>query len=75
MPVKKLILYSRLECPLCEIAEELLQTEAVQYEFVDIDDSVDLIKQYHVRVPVLSNGQDELDWPFGAVDVRELADG
>ena len=73
--MKKLTLYSRLECPLCEIAEELLQTEAVQYEFVDIDDSVDLIKQYHVRVPVLSNGQDELDWPFGAEDVRELADG
>ena len=75
MPVKKLILYSRLECPLCEIAEELLQTEAVQYEFVDIDDSAELIKQYHVRVPVLSNGQRELDWPFGAGDVRELADG
>lgn len=75
MPVKKLTLYSRLECPLCEFAEELLQTADIHYHWVDIDESDELIKKYHVRVPVLSDGQQELDWPFDADSARELTHG
>lgn len=73
--MKKLILYSRLECPLCEFAEDLLLSENISYETLDIDESESLIKTYHVRVPVLSDGQDELDWPFNAEAARELACG
>lgn len=73
--MKKLKLYSRIECPLCEYAEELLQENGVAYEMVDIDDSEALIKQYHVRIPVLSNDNKELDWPFTAADAEELCHG
>lgn len=73
--MKKLTLYSRLECPLCEIAEEMLLTEGIPFLAVDIDESPELIKQYHVRVPVVSDGRQELDWPFNGESVRELAGG
>jgi len=73
--MKKLTLYSRLECPLCEFAEELLISEGIIFELVDIDESAALIKLYHVRVPVLSDGEKELDWPFDADTARELANG
>lgn len=73
--MKKLILYSRLECPLCEFAEELLISEGLDYEPVDIDESTELIQSYHVRVPVLSDGQKELDWPFNEESAQELAHG
>ena len=68
----KLKLYSRIECPLCEYAEELLQADGVPYDVVDIDDDEALIQQYHVRIPVLSNGNHELDWPFDSRSAKEL---
>ena len=71
--MKKLTLYSRLECPLCEFAEELLQDAGLEYEFVDIDESEALMKLYHVRVPVLSDGNQTLDWPFNAESAQELS--
>ena len=71
----KLKLYSRIECPLCEYAEELLVAEAVPYEVVDIDDDEALVRQYHVRIPVLSNGISELDWPFDSHSAKELLNG
>ncbi len=73
--MKKLTLYSRLECPLCEFAEELLAADGIGFEMVDIDESEALIKTYHVRVPVLSDGDKELDWPFNSAAARELANG
>ena len=73
--MKKLKLYSRIECPLCEYAEELLLEAGLEYELVDIDDSAELIKTYHVRIPVLSNGETELNWPFTVKDAKELLNG
>ena len=70
--MKKLKLYSRIECPLCEYAEELLLDAGLEYEMVDIDDSEELIKAYHIRIPVLSNDERELNWPFTAHDALEL---
>ncbi len=73
--MKKLKLYSRIECPLCEYAEELLQENGIAYEVVDIDDSEDLIKAYHVRIPVITNDEQELNWPFDAEQAMELLNG
>lgn len=73
--MKKLKLYSRIECPLCEYAEELLQENGIAYEVVDIDDSEDLIKAYHVRIPVLANNESEVNWPFDADQAMELLNG
>jgi len=73
--MKKLKLYSRIECPLCEYAEELLQAEQIQYEVIDIDESEELVQLYHVRIPVVSNGKQELNWPFTTDQVMELING
>ncbi len=70
--MKKIKLYSRIECPLCEYAEELLLEAGLEYEVVDIDDSEDLIKAYHTRIPVLSNSEQELNWPFTAKHAAAL---
>ena len=77
--MKKIKLYSRIECPLCEYAAEQLQAAGIEFSEVDIDDSEMLIKAYHIRIPVLSNGHQELNWPFtneqAMVLVRELENG
>ena len=70
--MKKLKLYSRIECPLCEYAEELLVAAGIAYEGIDIDDSEAMIKQYHVRIPVLSNDNTELNWPFTVEQAEAL---
>ncbi len=71
--MKKLKLYSRIECPLCEYAEELLQDAGVEYELVDIDDSDELIQRYHVKIPVIAGGVKELNWPFTVEAAQKLA--
>ena len=73
--MKKLKLYSRIECPLCEYAEELLLEAGIAYETIDIDDSEQLIKKYHVKIPVLANDDEELNWPFTMEQAEGLAHG
>ena len=73
--MKKLKLYSRIECPLCEYAAELLQDNGIEFLEVDIDDSEALIKAYHIRIPVLSDGEKELNWPFTADEAKEMLNG
>ncbi len=70
--MKKLKLYSRIECPLCEYAEELLVNAGIAYDEVDIDDSEELIKTYHIRIPVISNGLNEINWPFTVEQAESL---
>lgn len=72
--MRKLKLYSRMECPLCEYAEELLADAGIEFDFVDIDESPDLIKRYHVRVPVLASELTELNWPFTAEQAEALSE-
>lgn len=60
---------------MCEYAEELLIENGIAYEVVDIDDSEELIKSYHVRIPVIANDQTELNWPFSAEQATELCNG
>ncbi len=68
-----MILYSRLDCPLCEDAEEALMKNKIEYTFVDIDLSEALKKQFHSRVPVLVNeDKKELGWPFDERRLREF---
>jgi glutaredoxin-related protein len=68
----KLRLFSRQDCPLCEDVEDQLNGLGVQFEFIDIDESEELLKKYHVRVPVLKNSlNNSLNWPF---DEKQLMD-
>ncbi len=70
--MKRAILYSRLDCPLCEFAESMLAEAGVQIEWIDIDRDEAIRRVYHVRVPVLRVGDVELNWPFTAEQARGL---
>lgn len=61
-----LILYSTLGCHLCEQALGLLQQQGVQVEERDIVDAESWLQAYATRIPVVSDGVRELDWPFDA---------
>lgn len=75
MNVPSLLLFQRDDCHLCDLALEVLaQARAPEFESVFIDDDEALEQRYGVRVPVLRDEASgtELDWPFGAGDVRAL---
>ncbi len=61
-------LYSRPGCHLWEVAAALLDHAggAHKAEIINIEDDLDLLRRYHLRIPVLQR-QDthaELFWPF-----------
>ncbi len=66
--------FSRPDCPLCDQAEQLLQSVGADgaMAYQDIEDSIDLLDRYGARVPVLQRSCDgaELDWPFDAAQAR-----
>jgi len=68
-----LVLYTRAECHLCELAIRLLERSAVGWRAVDIDEDPDLTDKYGSRIPVLQRPDSgrELFYPFGE---RELLD-
>ncbi len=55
--IKKLVVYARQECHLCEemivALQSLQKTSQFQLEIVDIDLDLSLAKLYNERVPVL----------------------
>ncbi len=73
--MKKLTLYSRIECPLCEHAAEMLEQSGIVFIEQDIEENEILVKKYHVRIPVLSDGEIELNWPFDSKQAMELFNG
>jgi hypothetical protein len=70
-------LYQRDDCHLCDLALALLaQARAPDFESVFIDDDEDLEARYGARVPVLRDARGrELDWPFGAAELRAWLSG
>lgn len=71
--MKRLILYSTVGCHLCEAARQVIgQTLGIDVTEVDIAERNDLLARYGTRIPVLQRTDTgaELDWPFGAGDVR-----
>lgn len=76
--MKTLLLYSRPGCHLCEeLAAEvqpLLAGRAV-IEFVDISDDPGLERRYGLRIPVLTDGEEELSsFPLDRGRVEEYLD-
>ncbi|HET7520145.1 MAG TPA: glutaredoxin family protein [Candidatus Limnocylindria bacterium] len=73
---RRLVLYERQDCHLCEEARVLLD-EMVgpdRYERIDVDTSDDLVVRYGFRVPVVAlDGVDRLEAPITGPDVRALA--
>ncbi len=72
-----LILYSKSECHLCELAETLFRSHSgskrFKLEITDISGSGELIEQYGIRIPVIRDpgSGKEIGWPF---DKRRLSD-
>jgi Glutaredoxin-like domain (DUF836) len=73
---RRLTLFERAECHLCE--EVRLVLDALigpdRYERVDIDASDELVVRYGFRVPVLAvDGVDRLEAPITEPELRDLA--
>jgi hypothetical protein len=52
------VLYTRQGCHLCEVAREVIlaqqATSSFDFREIDIDSSDELIKEYGIRIPVVS---------------------
>lgn len=68
---REVVLYTRAECHLCELAQQMLEDCDVRWRAEDIDTNLDLIRKYGARVPVLyrPDVDKELAWPFTEKDV------
>ena len=69
---KEVILYSRPDCHLCELAAQMLGQARVTWYETDIESDLDLIRAHGNRVPVLYRPdiKRELVWPFTAETVE-----
>ena len=82
MPTTRLnlVLYSRDPCPLCEDAAALLdqlgQERAIDWEAVDIEGDLELIRRYGNRIPVVAEPGTgaSLAWPFDLGSLRGWLD-
>lgn len=68
-------LFGTSGCHLCEMAEVTVQQAfqqrgaALEVILVEIADDGKLMETYGLRIPVLKNGNAEIDWPFTADDL------
>ena len=49
----RLTLYTTSGCHLCEHAEAILDEQGHTYQIADIDDDLELMERYGVRIPVV----------------------
>jgi len=73
--METLLLYSRPECHLCDVAAAMLADVAPQAPFrkVDIERDINLLSRYSVSIPVLQRADGaELGWPFDAAALTEF---
>jgi len=78
MTVKEpLILYSRADCHLCDLAAAMMDRVAVPWRGVDIDGDPDLARKYGIAVPVLQHPGSgrELFFPFDDESLMAFLDG
>ena len=67
----KLTLYSTEGCHLCELALALISAKGINVDITDIAFDDELFARYGVTIPVLSDGQNELNWPFDDKQLEE----
>jgi glutaredoxin len=63
---QEVIMYSRPDCHLCELAAQMLEESNVTWYEIDIESDLDLIRKHGTRIPVLYRADidRELVWPF-----------
>ena len=72
----ELVLFTRPECHLCDVAGDLLEEEQLAFRKKDIESDIALISRYGTRIPVVyrpDNGS-ELGWPFTASRLRKFVE-
>lgn len=72
-----LVLYSRADCHLCELAAGMLESANLDWREVDIDTDPALAARYGIQVPVISRPIDgrELFFPFEESALLNFAAG
>ena len=74
----KLTLFSGSECPLCDIAKNMLTTATHQFPVdltvIDVKAQREYFHQYGARIPVLKrqDNNSELAWPFEFADLEQF---
>lgn len=73
---KAISLYTRPDCHLCELAEQLLDNCGVAWESVDIEANLSLIRKYGNYIPVVYRADIDRDlfWPFDAVTLQDFTE-
>lgn len=68
----KIVLFTRPDCELCEVAAALARQAGAEIKHRDISGNVELLTRYGTRIPVLRHPEsgDELGFPFDADRVR-----
>jgi len=63
---QELVLFSRPECHLCDVAAQMLEDEGIDFRKRDIETDIDLLSRYGTRIPVVYRPDTgaELGWPF-----------
>jgi hypothetical protein len=71
------ILYSRADCHLCDLAAVMMDRAGVRWRPVDIDGDPDLARKYGVVIPVLQHPGSgrELFYPFDDEALMQFLDG
>jgi len=74
MRAKAVSLYTRAECHLCDLTEQLLEDSGIAWESVDIEADLNLIRKYGNHIPVVyrTDIDRELYWPFDAVTLQDF---
>ena len=73
----KAILFSRLTCPNCRVAEGLLGKAGVQYEKLIADENVDLCRQYGVKgapTLVITDGENHVNY-YSVPEIKKYLAG
>lgn len=70
----ELVLYTRPDCHLCEVAAGMLEARGLRWRAQNIDTDLGLIRRYGDRVPVVYRPEDgaELFWPFDEQALEEF---
>jgi hypothetical protein len=73
---REIVLYTRPDCHLCELAAQMLEHCDLSWQEVDIENSLDLIRKYGARIPVLyrPDVDRELFWPFTEENVNAFVE-
>ncbi|MDR7073026.1 glutaredoxin family protein [Fictibacillus barbaricus] len=77
MHQKKVVLYTKVHCPLCDDAHKLLESmqsqHAFQIEAVDIYKDDSLIEKYGLMIPVVEIDGKEIDYGRISADIVKKA--